>query len=82
MSRFESGVKRYIKGTATLTVFFPVDFRDREFISCEFCRLFSRSSGRCNWTSEIVPFPEKSVGYECPLEREETNEGNSVADGE
>lgn len=79
MSRFESGVKRYIRGRAELNVFFPVDFRDKEYVDCAHCRLFSRSSGRCNWTSEIIPFPDRAVGFECPLEREDEDDEGDTA---
>lgn len=82
MSRLETGVKRYIHAKAELVISFPVDWKDREFIACEYCRLYSRSSGRCNWTSEVIPFPDKYTGIECPFEREDEENEHSAVTGE
>ena len=81
MSRFESGVARYLKGTAAVTVYFPVDFRGNATICCTACDLYSRTSGRCYLTHEIVPYPDKYVGGRCPLELEVDDEGYTPADG-
>lgn len=68
MARFESGVKRYITGTVTLQVMFPVDFSDRADICCYQCKFFSRNTGMCQLTKEISEYPQKYVGRCCPLE--------------
>ena len=76
MSNFDSGVSRYIKGTCTLTVGFPVDMKGKADISCKRCPMYRTSSnvGRCAITSEILPYPDNYVGVLCPLEMEEENE--------
>lgn len=71
MADFESGVKRYIKGTATVTVYFPVDWNEKADISCRQCRFQRRSSQTCALTGDIIPYPEKHVAPTCPLKREE-----------
>lgn len=68
MANFDSGVKRYIKATATVTVSFPVDFKDNADITCYQCKFFSRTSGICQLTKEISEFPQKYVGSHCPLD--------------
>ena len=67
MANFESGVKRYIKATSTVEVFFPVDFRDNADINCHQCKFFSRNNGACQLTKEISEFPQRYVGSRCPL---------------
>ena len=67
MPNFESGVKRYITGYAVVDVSFPVDWRDNPDISCNQCKFYSRSTGRCNLTQEISEYPTKFVGSHCPL---------------
>ena len=67
MANFESGVKDYITGYAVVEVHFPVDWKDNPDISCNQCKFFSRSSGRCYLTQEISEYPNKFVGSHCPL---------------
>lgn len=79
MSRtFDSGVSRYIKGSCTLTVGFPVDLKGRANICCVRCPMYrvSSSVGRCAITSEILPYPQSYVGAMCPLEMEEDANGS------
>jgi hypothetical protein len=75
-NRFESGVSRYIKGTATVSVFFPVDSKGVPDCSCRQCRFFRQQSRTCALTGEISAYPEHYTGQNCPLvyedEREET----------
>ena len=77
MANFESGVKKYIFAEATVTVAFPVDFRDNADINCYQCKFFSRNNGICQLTKEISEFPQRYVGSNCPLilqeERKEEN---------
>lgn len=68
---FESGVKKYIKGTATIVNYFPVDFNDRADISCLQCKFFSRNNRLCQISKEITAYPNKFVGQNCPLIRED-----------
>lgn len=74
MANFESGVARYIIGQVTVTVGFPVDFKGNAEIACKHCRFFVRATQRCGLNQEIVNYPDKYVGVECPLERIENDE--------
>ena len=69
MPNFDNGVASYIIGRATVTVGFPVDFKGNAEIACKHCPFFVRSSQRCGLNQEIVNFPDKYVGVNCPLER-------------
>lgn len=75
MSHFESGVKSFIKTQATVTVMFPVDFKDHTAINCMQCKFFSRHSGICQLTKEISEYPTKYVGRNCPLTPVDESEG-------
>ena len=68
MANFESGVKRFIKARAVVEVGFPVDFKDNADISCMQCKFYSRNTGVCQLTKEVVSYPSKYVGQSCPLE--------------
>ena len=68
MSRFDSGVKRYIKARAVVEVSFPVDWRDNVEIACKHCNFYVRATQRCALTQQIVNFPERYIGECCPLE--------------
>lgn len=74
MANFENGVARYIKGRVTLTVGFPVDFRGNAEIACKHCKFYVRATQRCALNQEMINFPEKYVGVNCPLERIEDDE--------
>ena len=65
---FESGIPRYIKAQATVTVYFPVDERGNEYVRCEMCRFYSATTRRCRLTDEVIAFPTKYTGGSCPLE--------------
>lgn len=68
MANFDSGVSSYIKAQATVTVFFPVDYRGNADISCYQCDFFNRSSGLCQLTKAVSEYPTKYVGSSCPLQ--------------
>ena len=68
MSKFESGVKSYIDGTATVTIHFPVDMQGKAHINCYQCKLFSRNNGVCQLTKEVSEYPSMYVGSNCPLD--------------
>lgn len=74
MANFENGVARYIKGRVTLTVGFPVDFRGNAEIACKHCKFYVRATQRCALNQEMINFPEKYVGVNCPLERFEDDD--------
>lgn len=67
MANFDSGVKKFIKAQATVTVYFPVDMKDRADINCMVCNFFNRTSGRCVLTQEISEYPKNYIGSNCPL---------------
>ena len=71
MANFETGVASYIIGKATVTVGFPVDSRGNADIACRHCKFYVRATQRCAINQEIVNYPEKYVGANCPLERVE-----------
>lgn len=68
MAYFESGVSRYIKATATVEVFFPVDLKGNEYICCDACQFYRKSSSRCGLTNEPMLWPGRYVGGDCPLQ--------------
>lgn len=67
MPNFDSGVKSYVTGVATVYVHFPVNWRDEEDISCKQCRFFRVTSRSCALNDEICAYPDKKVGDKCPL---------------
>ena len=74
MANFDNGVARYIVGQATVRVSFPVDFRGNAEIACKHCKFYVRATQRCALNQEVVNYPDKYVGSECPLERIEEND--------
>lgn len=66
---FDSGVSRYITGTATVVARFPVDYRGNADICCDQCRFYR--SRRCGLTDEVSNYPTRYRGDNCPLELEE-----------
>lgn len=68
---FESGVSRYVHARAVIDVFFPVDEKGTAYDCCERCKLYNANTRHCTVTGEIIPFPGKFVGNECPLEEVE-----------
>lgn len=67
MANFDTGVASYIIGKTEITVGFPVDDRGRADVSCNQCPYFGRSSKTCQLNKQIVHFPEKYIGFNCPL---------------
>lgn len=74
MANFDNGVASYVIGRAVVTVGFPVDFKGNAEIACKHCPFFVRTTQRCSLNQEIVNFPEKYVGVNCPLERIDNDE--------
>lgn len=72
MSNFDSGVKGYVIGTATVKTGFPIDWHGTPHISCTQCKFYSITSRRCQLNKELIAFPEKYTGDLCPLKLEET----------
>ena len=68
MSRFDSGVKDYVRSRATVEVYFPVDWRGNADISCDQCFFFRRNYKTCGLNGEVCQYPSKYVGDSCPLE--------------
>ena len=74
MANFETGIKAYIKATAVVETFFPIDFKGNAEIACKHCNYYVRATQRCGLTQMIVNYPDKYVGECCPLEPIETTE--------
>jgi hypothetical protein len=68
MANFDSGVMKYIKAQAVVEVGFPVDWRGNAEIACKHCKFYVRATQRCGLNQEIVNFPERYIGNECPLQ--------------
>ena len=77
MPSYESGVSRYIVGTVTVKVTFPVDLKGRYDVSCNQCKLFRRTAQLCGINSEICEYPQKYIGSKCPLNFEEQGEDSN-----
>ena len=76
---FETGVSRYIVGTATVKATFPVDLRGNFDVSCSMCKFFRRTAQLCGLNGEICEYPQKYIGTQCPLNFEsEENENESI----
>lgn len=67
MANFESGVASYIKGQATVEVFFPVDQKGNAEICCRHCPYLSSNDRMCQLNKMPVAYPNKYVGDNCPL---------------
>lgn len=74
MPNFDSGVSGYIKGRCMVEVNFPVDARGNADVSCNQCPYYGRASKTCQLNKSVVHYPEKYVGYNCPLEIKEDKE--------
>lgn len=64
----DKGAKGYVNCQATVIVPFPIDFNDRAYINCAYCRYYRTSTRRCQLTDEVIAFETKGVGNDCPLE--------------
>lgn len=67
MANFDSGVYSYIVGVATVYAQFPVDYRGNKDVKCDMCKFYGRGSKVCRLNGEIVEYPEKFIGSQCPL---------------
>lgn len=67
---FDSGISKYIKATAVVTVYFPVDKKGNADISCKQCQFFRRQSQSCGINGAVCQYPDKYVGGDCPLEQD------------
>ena len=68
MANFDTGVKEYLKATAVVEVYFPIDWKGNIEIACKHCPFYVRATQRCGLNQTIVNYPEKYVGEYCPLE--------------
>ena len=67
MPNFDSGVCAYVKGVCTIEVNFPVDKRGYADVSCNQCPYYARNSHSCLLNRQVVNYPEKYIGVNCPL---------------
>lgn len=77
MPNFDSGVMKFIKAVAVVETSFPVDWRGNAEIACKHCNYFVRATQRCGLNQQVVNYPEKYVGNDCPLVMVEENEGEN-----
>lgn len=75
MPNLDDGTSGYLKGTASVATYFPIDRKGTAYIACEACRFYRRSSKRCGLTDEVIPWPDKYTGRSCPLTLEEEENG-------
>lgn len=71
MANFESGVAGFVKTEYLVKVSFPIDFKGNEDICCKHCPFLSSNERMCQLNKQPVAYPNKFVGYYCPLERKE-----------
>lgn len=70
MADFSSGVKSFVIGTTTVQNYFPVDLKGNAEISCKQCRFYRISSRKCGLNEELIAYPDRYIGSNCPLEFE------------
>ena len=80
-ANFDSGVKSFITGECTITVHFPVDWKDRAEVNCMHCPYLSSNERMCQLNKNPVHYPQQFIGYDCPLnfnniQGENENESN------
>lgn len=67
MANFDDGIKAFLKTQATVTVYFPIDFKDRVDIACRYCPYLSSNERMCQLNKEPVFYPQHHTGHMCPL---------------
>lgn len=78
---FPDGISSYIHAQAVVDVYFPVDSKGNEDVSCSQCYFFRESSKRCGLNWEICAYPNRYIGASCPLQRIDEDTGEVVEDG-
>lgn len=78
MPNFDRGVSGFVKMTCTVTVNFPIDHNGNADVSCSQCPYYSRSTRLCRLNGEITHYPEKYIGYYCPLKTEEVEDSDKI----
>lgn len=71
MPDFSSGVKAFVKAKCTIEVNFPIDYKGNADVCCKQCPYLSSNEKYCQLTKEVVHYPQKYIGYDCPLTFEE-----------
>ena len=67
MTNFDSGVSGFLVGTCLVEVNFPVDSKGRADVCCNQCPYYGRSSKTCQLNKQVIHYPEKFIGINCPL---------------
>ena len=67
MPNFDSGVSGFLVGTCLVEVNFPVDSKGRADVCCNQCPYYGRSSKTCQLNKQVIHYPEKFIGINCPL---------------
>lgn len=74
MPNFDRGVKSFITGECTITVRFPVDWKDKSEVCCMQCPYLSSNERMCQLNKQPVQYPKQYIGYDCPLKFNENEE--------
>lgn len=64
---YDSGVRSYIVGIATVKSYFPVDARGNEDVTCVHCEFYRDSSRRCSLTGKVSDYPNRGPAATCPM---------------
>jgi hypothetical protein len=72
MANFDSGCKGFVTMECTVTVHFPIDWKDRSEVACKNCPYLSSNERMCQLNKQPVFFPKTNLGEWCPLEQKET----------
>ena len=59
-----------IKASAVVTNYFPIDFKGNALCVCDVCKFYRRTAKVCGLNGEIIPWADKYVGRNCPLEKD------------
>ena len=67
MFEYGSGVSGYVKGFCMVEVHFPISLSGKADISCNQCPYYGRTSKTCQINKQVVNYPDKYIGGNCPL---------------
>ena len=70
MSDYPEGIPGYIVGRCEVVNYFPINKRGDVDLCCDQCKFYVMRNRRCYLTNELLNYPERDRGRECPLELE------------
>lgn len=77
MANFDSGVKSFIVGECKIKVNFPVNWKDVASVCCMQCPYLSSNERMCQLNKMPVQYPQNYIGYDCPLNFNNTDKGEN-----